>query len=221
MSRLERYDHDLRFEIGLASEQGKRANDQDYAAARMGRPRLDARRGAIAAVADGVGGAKGGREASELTIRCFFDGFFSLPGSLGVRQAAARSLDAINAWIVAQGRSDPNLAGMATTLTALIMTGRSGHYAHVGDSRLYRFSDGALERLTEDHVMGRGDFQHVLRRAVGLEDAVRLDHATFPLRQHERYLLCTDGVHGALSDERLGALLAARQAPDETAQNIV
>ena len=221
MSQLERYDHDLRFEIGLASEQSKRPNNQDYAAARIGRPRIDSRRGAVAAVADGVGGAKGGREASELTIRCFFDGFFNLPGSLGVRQAAARSLDAINSWIVAQGRVDPNLAGMATTFTALILTGRSGHYAHVGDSRLYRFSDGGLDRLTDDHVMGRGDFQNVLRRAVGLEDALRFDHAAFPLRQHERYLLCTDGVHGALNDQKLIALLSARQAPEQTAQNIV
>jgi serine/threonine protein phosphatase PrpC len=222
MTRIDRFAHELRFEIGLASECGKRPDNQDYAAARIGRPRIDARRAAVAAVADGVGGAKGGRQASELTIRCFFDGFFNLPGSLGIRQAAARALDAINSWIVAQGRVDPNLAGMATTFTALILSGRAGHCVHVGDSRLYRFREGGgLEQLTDDHVAGRGEFSHILRRAVGLEPAVAIDHATFPLRPHERYLLCTDGVHGPLSATQLREILGQRQSPESAAENLV
>ncbi|MGO9392920.1 bifunctional protein-serine/threonine kinase/phosphatase [Rhodoblastus sp.] len=221
MSRLDRHDHDLRFEIGFATECGRRPDNQDYAAARIGRPRLDARRDAVAAVADGVGGGKGGREAAELAVRCFFDGFFGLPGSLGVQQAAARSLDAVNAWIVAQSRVDPQLAGMATTFTALILSGRAGHCVHIGDSRLYRFREGALEQLTEDHVIGRGDFKNILRRAVGLEHALRIDHAEFSLRPHETFLLCTDGVHGALSDARLREILGFRESPDALAQKIV
>jgi serine/threonine protein phosphatase PrpC len=218
MSRLERHGHDLRFEIGFASERGKRPDNQDYAAARVGRPRIDARRDAVAAVADGVGGGKGGREAAELTVRTFFDGYFNLPGSLGVRQAASRSLDAVNSWIVAQGRADQNLAGMATTFTALILSGRTGHCVHVGDSRLYRFRDGALEVLTEDHVMGRADYSHILRRAVGLEHAVAIDHSSFPLRPHDRYLLCSDGVHGPLSEAGLREILGQRQSPESAAQ---
>ena len=221
MTRLDRFDHDLRFEIGFASEKGKRPDNQDYAAARIGRPRLDSRRATVAAVADGVGGTKGGREAAELTVRGFFDGFFNLPASLGVRQASARALDSINSWIVGQSRVSPALEGMATTFTALVLDGRAGHCLHVGDSRAYRLREGALEQLTEDHVMGRGDFAHVLRRAVGLEDSVRLDHSTFPLRQHERYLLCSDGVHGALRESELKRILAARAAPDQTAQELV
>jgi serine/threonine protein phosphatase PrpC len=220
MTRLERPGQDLRFEIGFASERGRRPDNQDYAAARIGRLRHDSRRDAVIALADGVGGAKGGREAAELTVRCFFDGFFGLPGSLGVRQAAARSLDAINGWIVAQGRADPRLAGMATTFTALILSGRAGHYVHVGDSRLYRFHDRALEPLTQDHVMGRGDFSHVLRRAIGIEDSPRIDHAEFCLRAHERYLLCSDGIHGALSDAQLREVLGQRQSPEATAQKL-
>ena len=71
MSRLERQHHDLRFEIGFASQRGKRPDNQDFAAVRVGRPRIDARRATVAAVADGVGGAKGGREAAELTVAAF------------------------------------------------------------------------------------------------------------------------------------------------------
>ncbi|MDI9847298.1 protein kinase [Rhodoblastus sp. 17X3] len=221
MTRLDRFDHDLRYEIGFASECGRRADNQDYGAARIGRPRVDSRTGVVVAVADGVGGHKGGRQASELTVRSFLDGFFSLPGSLGVRQAASRALDSINAWIVAQGRVDPELAGMATTFTALILSGRSGHCVHVGDSRLYRFREDALEQLTDDHVMGRGDFKHMLRRAVGMDESVRMDHSAFSLRPLERYLLCSDGVHGALSDAKLREILARRAAPEQTAQDLV
>jgi serine/threonine protein phosphatase PrpC len=218
---MNRYTHDLRTEIGFATESGRRPDNQDFVAARTGRPRVDSRQDVVAAVADGVGGHAGGREAAELTVRAFLDGYFALPGSLGVRQAAARALDAINSWIVAQGRVDALRAGMATTFTALILAGRAGHCVHVGDSRLYRFRENALEQVSEDHVMGRGDFKNQLRRAVGLEAPLRLDHASFSLRPHERYLLCSDGVHGALGDARLHDILARRAAPQQTAQDLV
>ena len=214
-------DHELRCEIGFATERGRRPDNQDFGAARFGRPRADSRRDVVAAVADGVGGHAGGRVAAELAVRAFLDGYFSLPGSLGAQQAAARSLDAVNSWIAAQGRVDPQRAGMATTFTALILSGRSGHCVHVGDSRLYRFREEALEQLTEDHVMGRGDLRHILRRAVGLEDPVRIDHASFSLRPLERYLLCSDGVHGAIGDRRLCEILGRRAAPQQTAEDLV
>ena len=221
MSRLDRFDHDLRVEIGFASERGRRPDNQDFGAARLGRPRVDSRPDIVVAVADGVGGHKGGRVAAELTVRAFLDGYFSLPGSLGARQAAARALDAINAWVVAQGRVDPERAGMATTFTALILSGRAGHCVHVGDSRLYRFREGTLEQISEDHVLGRGDFAHQLRRAVGMEDPVLIDHCSFSLRSHERYLLCSDGVHGALRDARLRGILSRREASQKTAEDLV
>jgi serine/threonine protein phosphatase PrpC len=218
---MTRLDHELRCEIGFATECGRRPDNQDFGAARFGRPRVDSRRDVVAAVADGVGGHKGGREAAELAVRAFLDGYFSLPGSLGAQQAAARSLDAANSWIVAQARVDPERAGMATTFTALILSGRSGHCVHVGDSRLYRFREESLEQLTEDHVMGRGDLRHMLRRAVGLEDSLRIDHASFSLRVLERYLLCSDGVHGAVDDRRLHDMLRLRAAPQKTAEDLV
>lgn len=217
----ERFEHELRYEIGFASQCGRRPDNQDFGAARAGRSRFDQRRALVAAVADGVGGRKGGRVAAELTVRAFLDGFFALPGSLGIRQAAARALDSINSWIVAQGRVDAERVGMATTFTALILQGRNGHGVHVGDSRLYRFREGALEQLTEDHVMGRGDFKHQLRRAIGMEENLRIDHARFALRPLERFLLCSDGVHGALDDARIRQILNRREASDQTAQALV
>lgn len=217
---ITRRDHSLQFDAGFASEQGKRARNEDYVAALLapppGRPRL----GVVAAVADGVGGHLGGREAAELCVRSFIEGYYAQPETLGVLRAAARALEAINGWIAAQARADPQLLGMASTFTALILSRRTVYVIHVGDSRLYRLNAGGLELLTKDHTVGRGDFSHALRRAVGFEDAVRFDHATLALNPHDRFLLCTDGVHGVLRDSDLRELLEERTSPEETARRI-
>ncbi len=213
--------HSLRVDIGFTSERGRRPDNQDFAGARIPGFGGDGRRETVAAIADGVGGAKGGRDAAETAVRGFLDGFFGMSATLGASQAAGRALDAINAWIHGQGRVDPERDGMATTFTALILSRRAGHVAHVGDTRLYRFAEGALDRMTEDHTLGRGDMKNVLRRAVGMESAVRIDHATFPIRLHDRFLLCSDGVHGALPDIRLRQILGEQKSPQQTADDIV
>ena len=67
-------------------------------------------------MADGVGGHKGGREAAELTVRCFFDAYYSLPETLGARRIASRALEAANSWIYAQGRVDSRLSVLVIVL---------------------------------------------------------------------------------------------------------
>ena len=218
---LARHGHDLRVAFGFASETGRRPDNQDYVGVSLGQPGRRSRHGIVAAVADGVGGHKGGRHAAELAVRGFIDGYYAQPETLGVHRAAARALEAINGWIAAQGRNDPRLAGMATTFTALVLNERTGHVVHVGDSRIYLLRDGRLEVLTEDHTVGGGDFSHVLRRAVGFEKSLRIDHAVQGLRLLDRFLLCTDGIHGTLSEARLLALLGERVSPEETAQRVV
>lgn len=177
--------------------------------------------GIVAVVADGVGGHKGGREAAETAVRGFIDGYFAMPETLGPARAAGRALDAINRWIAAQGRVDHNLAGMATTFSALIPSRRSAFIVHVGDSRVYRLDAAGFEQMTADHTLGRGALSHALLRAIGFEDTLRLDHASFALKVHDRFLLCTDGVHGALRSEKLRELLGERLSSQETAKMIV
>ena len=206
----------LRVEIGITSDKGRRSKNEDYVASCLGRPDFP-RQAIVAAVADGLGGYKGGREASETTVRAFIDGFFGLPKSVNVARAASRALDAVNGWIAAQRRVDPCLAGMATTFTALIFQGRSGHVAHVGDTRAYRFSQGRLQQLTTDHTIDTGEVALALSRAVGFEANVRVDHAAFALRAQDRFLICSDGVHGVLNPARLERLLASGAGAQETA----
>ena len=210
----------LEFRVGLATERGAREHNEDYAACYAGSRDQQARFGAVAVIADGVGGAEGGRVAAELAVRAFIDGHLSQNEMLGIQRNCARTMEAINRWINSLGRRDRTLEGMACTLTALILRGRQAHVVHVGDSRAYRLRDERLDRLTADHTMG-GGLAHVLTRAVGAEESVRIDYAVDTVRIYDRYLLCSDGIHGGVPDRRLAEILAQRGAPEEAARDLV
>ena len=177
--------------------------------------------GVAAAIADGVGGAKGGRVAAELAVRLFLDAHVSLDPLRGIKANASTALEAINRWLHAQGHTDAALDGMACTFTGLILRGRQAHVVHVGDTRLYRLRDGRLVRQTTDHVPARGAIRNILTRALGAEPYVRIDYLAEPTRVHDRYLLCSDGVHGALTDTSIREMLDRRDAPRETARRLV
>lgn len=211
----------LEVRSGFASETGRRPANDDYVAAYSGDAERRLRPHALAIVADGMGGGPGGRLAAETSVRGFIDAYYSLPETLGVDRLTARSLAAVNRWLHAQGRQDPALKNMATTFSALILCGRNAHVAHVGDTRIYRLREHVLQRLTRDHVHAHPDMRHVLYRAVGLEADVRADYAVHDVKTHDRFLLCSDGVHGVLSDTRIRAILDARASPQEGAQQLV
>jgi serine/threonine protein phosphatase PrpC len=203
---------------GFASALGGRPLQEDFAAA-TDPPATAA--GFAAAIADGVGGASGGRVAAELTVRGFLDAHLSLNPATGVRETGLAGLAAMNAWVQAIGAQDTTLAGMACTFTALILRGRQAHVFHVGDTRLYRLRGEALSRLTNDHVPPRAARRGGLLRAIGIDPDLRADYATEPAAVFDRYLLCTDGIHGVLPDRAIAALLGRRAAPAETAQALV
>jgi serine/threonine protein phosphatase PrpC len=211
-------DRRLRLEFGLVSAQGRRSDNQDYAAFCPGPP--GSARGSVAAVADGLGGHKGGREAAETTVRAFLDGYYGAAERHAPAQAASRALEAVNSWIVAQGRSDPDLHNMATTFTALLFVGGEAHVLHVGDTRAYRLTASQLEQLTVDHVVDTGEFALPLERAVGFAAHLRIEHAVLDLAPRDRFLLCSDGLHGVLSPSRIAAILREAGAPDEAARQL-
>lgn len=211
----------LRTQIGLTSETGKRQGNEDYVAAYIGNSRQRLVKGMAAVIADGMGGALGGRQAAEVTVRGFLDAYYNLPETLGVERAAARSLAAMNRWVFAQAHHDSQLENMATTFSALILRGRQAHVIHVGDCRIYRLRQHHLDRLTTDHIHHHPDMHHVLLRAIGLEDNVRADSTQHNLKMYDRFLLCSDGVHGVMTDKQLQKILDERGSPDEGAQRIV
>ena len=212
----------LKVSVGFASETGPRKRNEDFAGAVFGPELPEPRRDVIAAIADGMGGAKGGRVAAEIAVRGFLDGFCDLPETMEVQRAAAIVLDALNGWIHSQGQRDAALKGMGSTFTALVLRGRIAHVLHVGDSRAYRFSRDRLSLLTTDHVRQDGNGRsHILLRALGVETEVRLDYASQPVAQHDRFLLCSDGVHGYLDAETMAEIMRERVSSQDTARAIV
>jgi serine/threonine protein phosphatase PrpC len=207
---------------GFASETGPRERNEDFAGAVFGFELPKPRRDVVAALADGIGGAKGGRVAAETAVRGFLDGFCDLPETMEVRRAAARVLSSLNNWIYAQAHRDAALTGMGCTFTALILRGRSAHVLHVGDSRAYRLRGDRLTRLTTDHVREGGTGRsNILSRALGVETEVALDYASHPLARHDRFLLCSDGVHAALTPDAIAEILRERSASEDSARALV
>ena len=211
--------------VGFASETGPRKQNEDFAGAVFGWELPRPRRDVVAALADGIGGAKGGRVAAETAVRGFLDGFCDLPETMEVRRAAAIVISSLNGWLYGQGKRDPDLAGMGCTFTSLVLRGRIAHVLHVGDSRVYRLRGDRLICLTTDHVRespeGSSARSNILTRALGVETEVRLDYASQPVALHDRFLLCSDGVHAFLTAETVADILRERSASEDSARALV
>jgi serine/threonine protein phosphatase PrpC len=208
--------------VGFASEAGPRERNEDFGGAVFGMELPQPRRDIVAAIADGIGGHKGGRMAAETAVRGFLDGFCDLPETMEVRRASATVLNALNRWIYALGQRDAQATGMGCTFTALVLRGRVSHIVHVGDTRAYRLRGDRLTLLTVDHVREDGSGRsNILNRALGVETEVRLDYAAHPVARHDRFLLCSDGVHGVLTAETITEILRERSASDDSAHALV
>lgn len=206
---------------GFASETGRRERNEDYCGVWLGSPAEQSTHGIVAAIADGIGGASGGRIAAELAVRSFMEGYFAVPPTHGISGCAMRAIAPFNRWLHQMGKTDLAMAGAGTTFTAVILRERRLHALHVGDSRAWHFRDGEVQQLTKDHNLPNPDLRHVLYRAVGLEPDVRLDSNEVELSVHDRLLLTTDGVHGTLAPRAIARLLAERNAPATDARAIV
>ena len=128
---------------------------------------------------------------------------------------------------------DPEKKGMSTTLSALLIRAGLAFAAHVGDSRVYRVRQNTVLQLTEDHTLINYKVKHgmmtkaeaekasgknVITRAVGHKDYVQVDTADIDIGIGDRFLLCSDGLHGYFSTDREVSELCAEGALDECAE---
>jgi serine/threonine protein phosphatase PrpC len=126
-------------------------------------------KGLIAVIADGVSGAFA-REAAEHCARNVLCDYYATPETWPISKALDRLYQVLNRWVMSQANTSRERAGMATTLTTLVLRGASYYFAHVGDTRLYVLRKGKprLQRLTTDHVWNRPEMEHVLTARLGL-----------------------------------------------------
>ena len=177
-------------------------------------------------VADGMGGGADGEKASEIVCAEIEMIVRYQPADFASRmEAACTAVVCSNEAIFDYSRS-MGFDQMGTTLSLLVFDPEDSSHAalcHVGDSRIYRFRKGKVSQLTRDHSVGAelgrrlggadlanraNPLAHVLTRAIGTGKTVCPDWKKITVEPGDRYLLCTDGVHDVVSDERLLELVA-------------
>ncbi|MCQ2992286.1 bifunctional protein-serine/threonine kinase/phosphatase [Pseudomonas tremae] len=195
------------------SASGPRAENQD--ALRLVTPvaALAASKGYLFALADGVSQCADGALAAQSTLQALALDYYSTPETWGVAQSLDRLLLAQNRWLLANS--------LMTTLSALVLRGRRFTLAHVGDCRAYRWHAGSLKRISEDHVWEQPDMQHVLKRALGLDQYVVMDYLDGELCEGERLLLVSDGVWATLGDASIRSILGEQEDLDAAVKTLV
>jgi serine/threonine protein phosphatase PrpC len=176
-------------------------------------------------VADGMGGHKAGQVASQLATEAALQAVQSLQGgAAGLAQLLRHAVSCANREILRTAELKPELAGMGTTLVAVLAVGDRLGLAHVGDSRAYIVRDGMIRALTDDHsVVGelirrreiteeaaRGHpHRHVLTRALGVRASTEPDLAEITPQAGDTFVLCSDGLTTHMRDEEIAGAVAA------------
>lgn len=207
----------LKVSTGQHSDKGRKPSNQDFHGYTMPtEPRLGMK-GIAFAMADGVSSSDVSHIASETAVKSFLDDYFCTSEAWSVRKSAERVLTATNSWLHAQTRNSPYRyekdKGYVCTLSALVLKGSMAHLFHVGDTRIYRLRDKALEQLTNDHRLWLSQDENYLSRALGVDSLLEIDYQSLPLRQGDIFVLATDGVYEHLSAQQL--ISTINQYPDD------
>ena len=210
----------LRVDLGHTSLSGPRPRNEDYCAGATPEGQELENKGIVVAVADGVGGHANGREASEYCVRSLLADYYATPDTWSVPQALEKVIGALNRWLHAHSRRARDNAGMATTLSTLVLRGRRYVLAHVGDTRIYRLRNGELTLLTSDHVWEHPELNNVLSRAVGLDGTLSIDFSDGELAVGDRFLIASDGVWGALGETRMLKELSENLSAEDIATRL-
>jgi len=212
-----------------------RTDNQDYYG--YAEPESDEefqRKGRLAVVADGMGGHQGGQVASAIAVEVVRDVYLQ-DDSEDPEAALIAAFSGAQASILQLAAEHPELAGMGTTCVAVAIRDGRMHYGHVGDSRLYLFRNSTISRLTRDHTLvnrlvDEGTItpeqavshpdRNVLTAALGMNRPVPAEFGESTLEPGDVALICTDGLHGLVSDEEILAA-ATRLSPRDACRELI
>ena len=202
----------------------RRRNNQDSFAVVMAEDEAAWQKsGHLLIVADGMGAHAAGELASRLSVELIPHHYGKLLKGIP-SEALQRSLIETNSEIFRRGQANPEFRSMGTTTCALAILPEGAVVAHVGDSRVYRLRGNLFEQLTFDHSLvwemrASGEVseealrsnaipKNVITRSLGPNGTVAVDlEGPFPLRVGDKFLMCSDGLSGQLTDEEMGVLL--------------
>jgi len=189
-----------------------RSNNEDYCF-------IDAERG-LYVLADGMGGAKAGEQASRIAVETVAEIIRLAPQRDS--QVLIRAAEEANRRVLEAAHNDPSLEGMGTTLVAALELDGELAIASVGDSRAYKLDEGGLQVITDDQTwvneVGRPlgldeeslrnhPMRHVLTMAIGASAPLTINHYRVPLSPGNMVLICSDGLHGVLECPQMEQIL--------------
>jgi serine/threonine protein phosphatase PrpC len=183
-----------------------------------------------------MGGMNGGRIAAELAVKVIFEQV-SEPGGIVPRDVMIKAISKANETVFMEGRSTPGLWGMGTTVTALLINENHAVCFHVGDSRIYQFRDAKILYRTFDHsrvfeLVSSGILteeearispqSNIITRALGTHPRIEITVSDeLPYKKSDRFLLCTDGIWGALPENELTQMVSVKKDVRDVTNNLI
>ncbi len=205
--------NNLSVTIGQTSIAGIKPENEDFLGSYIPSQETDdaaqlESKGITVAIADGMSGSDGGKEASQVSVSQFLSDYYGTPESWTVKQAATKILTALNTWLYSQGQQKYGTAkGMVTTFSAVVIKSQTAHLFHVGDSRIYRLRGTDLVQLTRDHRVWITNDRDYLSRAMGIDTHLEIDYRASAVQEGDIYLLTTDGIHDFIGDKEIQEIL--------------
>ncbi len=214
--------------IGQTSIAGIKPENEDFLGSYIPSPETDdatqlESKGITVAIADGMSGSDGGKEASQVSISQFLSDYYGTPESWTVKQAATKILTALNTWLYSQGQQKYGTAkGMVTTFSAVVIKSQTAHLFHVGDSRIYRLRGTDLVQMTRDHRVWITNDRDYLSRAMGIDTHLEIDYRASAVEEGDIYLLTTDGIHDFVGDIEIQETIEKyKDDPQKASENLV
>ncbi|MBP1150501.1 bifunctional protein-serine/threonine kinase/phosphatase [Methylocaldum sp. RMAD-M] len=189
----------LRISVGQYSDKGRKETNQDFHGVCIPKEPQLSSKGIAIALADGISSSDVSQIASEAAVRSFLEDYFCTSDAWSVRKSAQRVLIATNSWLHSQTqqsqyRYDKD-RGYVCTFSGMVIKSTTAHIFHVGDTRIYRLHDDALEQLTNDHRFWVSQDKSYLGRALGVNPQLEIDYRALPVEEGDIFLFATDGVY--------------------------
>jgi serine/threonine protein phosphatase PrpC len=189
----------LRICVGQHSDKGCKEVNQDFHGVCIPQQPQLTTKGVAIALADGISSSEVSEVASQTAVSGFLADYFCTSETWSVKQSAQRVLYATNSWLHAQTRQSQYRydrdKGYVCTFSAMVIKSNTAHLFHVGDTRIYRLRDNALQQLTEDHRYWMSRETSYLGRALGVNQQLEIDYLTLPVEEGDIFVLATDGVY--------------------------
>ncbi|MDP5254646.1 MULTISPECIES: bifunctional protein-serine/threonine kinase/phosphatase [unclassified Vibrio] len=191
-------------EFGSLTQTGVKDQNQDAIIIKLPKTRSDWEfKGAVFCIADGISSSEHGQQASHVSTTQFVNDYYSTPNTWDITHSVRKVLSSLNQWLYAQGRQQLNHNGMITTFSSLIIQSNTAHLFHVGDCRVYLIRQNTMTQLTRDHSRKVFGQKTQLTRALGMDEHLELDYQSLVLRQGDKLLMTTDGLHQCFEPQQL------------------